>query len=215
MSAECGVPTYRGQGGIWRSYRWQEYACQDAFERNPDGVIDFHELRRARVMECQPHAGHRRLADYQARHPYIRIVTQNTDGMHQRAGSVDVLELHGSLWRVRCPAHGVTDDTSAARYSSRHCPLCGTCFRPDITWFGDDLDPKSFASAQDLISACDLIVVIGCSGIVYPANTLILEAIKNGKKSVEINTEETEFTNLVSESIRMPAKWALTSRFSL
>ncbi|MCG8376151.1 MAG: NAD-dependent deacylase, partial [Chlorobiales bacterium] len=98
MSAESGVPTYRGKGGIWGSYSIEEYACQQAFERNPEKVLDFHQKRRRAVLDCQPHDGHRVIASM----PNARVVTQNIDGMHQRAGSSDVIELHGSLWRLRC-----------------------------------------------------------------------------------------------------------------
>src|SRR5690349_2901262 len=99
MSAESGVPTYRGSGGIWNSYSWQEYACQLAFERDPDKVIEFHQLRRQAVLRCQPHAGHRAIAELQRAHPgSVQIVTQNIDGMHQMSSATDVIELHGSLW---------------------------------------------------------------------------------------------------------------------
>src|SRR5689334_14283317 len=97
MSAESGVPTYRGRDGIWNSYRWQEYACQSAFERDPDKVMAFHELRRQAVLRCRPHSGHEAIARFQHAHPgRLRVVTQNIDGMHQRAGSSGVTELHGS-----------------------------------------------------------------------------------------------------------------------
>ena len=117
MSAESGVPTYRGAGGIWAQYRWEDYACQDAFEREPAKVLDFHEQRRGRVLACQPHAGHLHLAALQSAHPGLSIITQNTDGMHQRAGAKSVVELHGSLWRLRCARHGATEDLAAAEYA--------------------------------------------------------------------------------------------------
>ena len=110
MSAESGVPTYRGRGGIWSQYNWEEYACQEAFDRDPQKVLKFHELRRRSVLACQPHPGHYVIAELEKTHPQVRVVTQNIDGMHQRAGSRNVTELHGSLWRVRCPSHGITED---------------------------------------------------------------------------------------------------------
>jgi len=108
MSAESGVPTYRGHGGIWNQYRWEEYACQDAFDADPEKVLKFHELRRAAVLTCTPHPGHAIIAALEEKHQGITVVTQNIDGMHQRAGSRRVIELHGSLWRVRCPRHGIS-----------------------------------------------------------------------------------------------------------
>lgn len=101
MSAESGVPTYRGRGGIWEQYDYQDYACQRAFERDPEKVLDFHQLRRATVLACQPHAGHQHLARLQSVWPALRVVTQNIDGLLQRAGIRVDAELHGSLWRLR------------------------------------------------------------------------------------------------------------------
>src|SRR3546814_19964159 len=105
MSAESGVPTYRGRGGIWGQYDYREYACQRAFDRDPRKVLDFHELRRSRVLDCAPHAGHDALARLQAVHPQLHVITQNIDGMLQRAGVSVAAELHGSLWRLRCATH--------------------------------------------------------------------------------------------------------------
>ena len=191
MSAESGVPTYRGRGGIWgrgdtafakqwvreprpapspaptslrsgtvstAQYRWEEYACQDAFDADPVKVLDFHEQRRGRVLGCEPHAGHRHLAALQAAHPGLSIVTQNTDGMHQRAGAKRVVELHGSLWRMRCARHGAVEDLAAAAYANRECGLCGSLLRPDITWFADAVNAAVFAQAQQLIEQAELFV---------------------------------------------------------
>ena len=136
MSAESGVPTYRGRGGIWSEYRWEEFACQRAFDRDPRKVWDFHDKRRAAVAACQPHQGHRIIAEMQQSLPQVTVITQNIDGMHQRAGSRNVLELHGSLWRVRCSREGTRTDALAMPLPSHHCE-CGAWLRPDITWFED------------------------------------------------------------------------------
>ncbi|HSW15245.1 MAG TPA: Sir2 family NAD-dependent protein deacetylase, partial [Solimonas sp.] len=135
LSAESGVPTYRGRGGIWAQYNYEDYACQRAFERDPVQVLDFHELRRGRALECQPHAGHRHLARLQAAFPQVHVVTQNIDGLLQRAGVTVDAELHGSLWRQRCARHGLREDLQAGPYQQRKCPDCGAWLRPDITWF--------------------------------------------------------------------------------
>lgn len=205
MSAECGVPTYRGRGGIWAQYRWEEYACQDAFDANPRKVLDFHEQRRGRVLECLPHAGHHHLAALQAAHPALAIITQNTDGMHQRAGAKDVIELHGSIWRMRCGRHGPREDLAAAAYALRECPECGGGLRPDITWFGDGVDAEVFARAGRLIAAAELFVAIGTSGIVYPAAGLIPLAGRSGARMIEINVDETEMSALFGEKVREAA----------
>jgi NAD-dependent deacetylase len=212
MSAESGVPTYRGRGGIWAQYRWEEYACQDAFDADPRKVLDFHEQRRGRVLACEPHAGHRHLAALQAAHPGLAIITQNTDGMHQRAGAKNVTELHGSLWRLRC-ACGVREDLAAATYARRECADCGSGLRPDITWFGDGVNAEVFARAGKLIAAAQLFVAVGTSGIVHPAAGLIPLAARSGARMIEINPEQTEMSGLFGETLRAAAGVALPEVF--
>jgi NAD-dependent deacetylase len=213
MSAESGVPTYRGRGGIWGQYNWEEYACQDAFDADPKKVLDFHEQRRGRVLACQPHAGHQHLAALQAAHPGITIITQNTDGMHQRAGARDVTELHGSLWRLRC-ACGVREDLAAPTYATRECADCSATLRPDITWFGDGVNAEVFAKAGRLIAAAELFVAIGTSGIVYPAAGLIPLAARGGARMIEINLDDTEMSGLFGERLREAAGAAVPALFT-
>jgi len=213
MSAESGVPTYRGRGGIWDSYRWEEYACQRAFERDPDKVLKFHELRRKAVLACEPHAGHRVIAALQKARPGVRVVTQNIDGMHQRAGATDVIELHGSLWRVRCEEHGVRQDVGEA-YRETRCPACGRHLRPDIVWFEDSLDRFTIEEAVRAIRAADLFISIGTSGVVWPAAGFPRFAKEGGALCVEINPEANEMSPLYDISIREPAGKALPRLFT-
>ena len=215
MSAESGVPTYRGRGGIWAQYRWEEYACQDAFDADPVKVLDFHEQRRGRVLACQPHAGHLHLAALQRAHPGLSIITQNTDGMHQRAGAKSVVELHGSLWRLRSAQHGASEDLVAAEYAHRECRLCGSTLRPDITWFADSVNTTVFAQAERLIAQAELFVVVGTSGIVYPAAGMVPAAARSGARMIEINPEETEMSGLFAECVREPAGAALPALFGI
>ncbi len=215
MSAESGVPTYRGRGGIWAQYRWEEYACQDAFDADPVKVLDFHEQRRGRVLACQSHAGHLHLAALQSAHPGLSIITQNTDGMHQRAGAKSVVELHGSLWRMRCARHGATEDLAAAEYAHRNCRLCGNTLRPDITWFADSVNATVFAQAERLIAQAQLFVAVGTSGIVYPAAGMVPAAARSGARMIEINPEETEMSGLFAECVREPAGAALPALFGI
>lgn len=202
MSAESGVPVYRGEGGIWDQYRWEEYACQRAFEQNPDKVLDFHEMRRAAVLKCKPHPGHEIIARIQKQHPDASVVTQNIDGMHQRAGSDRVVELHGSLWRVRCPEHGVSEDYGE-QYKTRRCPRCGQWLRPDITWFEDMLDTAVLQEMEALMKKVRLFICIGTSGTVYPAAVFPALAKQMGATTVCINTgrpgDETVFDVIVQE----------------
>lgn len=212
MSAESGVPTYRGRGGIWHQYNWEEYACQEAFGRNPGKVLDFHEKRRKSVLDCQPHAGHRHLARMQKIHPAITIVTQNIDGMHQRAGSDEVIELHGSLWRLRCPEHGIHEDYGAG-FSQRHCLDCGAWLRPDIVWFGDGLNSTVIESALRVIRRCSLFVAVGTSGVVWPAAGFPRLAREGGAGMVEINPEETGLSELFDLRLRKNASLAFKELF--
>ena len=188
MSAESGIPTYRGAGGIWHQYNWEEYACQKAFERNPEKVLGFHELRRAAILKCSPHAGHVIISKVQLHHENTWIVTQNIDGMHQRAGSRNVIELHGSIWRLRCPRHGVHEDFEP-QYKTRKCPRCTNWLRPDVTWFEDILDINIMEKTGQLATGAGLFISIGTSGVVFPAATFPLLAHESGAYTICINSE--------------------------
>jgi len=200
MSAESGVPTYRGSGGIWHKYNWEEFACQEAFERDPQKVLDFHELRRKSVLECRPHDGHMYISKIQKSHENITIATQNIDGMHQRAGTDNVIELHGSLWRLRCDNCSIAIDDIGESFTSKKCK-CGNYLRPDITWFGDMLNSHIIQQASEVIQKCDLFISIGTSGVVWPAAGFPQEAKSNGAYCIEINTERTELSYLYDKVI--------------
>jgi NAD-dependent deacetylase len=215
MSAESGVPTYRGRGGIWGQYRWEEFACQRAFDADPGKVLDFHEQRRAMVLSCRPHAGHLHLARLQALEPGISIVTQNTDGLHFRAGAREVLELHGSLWRLRCPVHGAIEDRAGAAFARRQCAECGGTLRPDIVWFEDPVDRALFERAEQLIRRCATFVAVGTSGVVWPAAGLVHVARAAGARTIEINVDDTELSSLFDERWRGPAGQLLPAKFPL
>ena len=205
MSAESGVPTYRGRGGIWNEYKWEEYACEKAFKENPDLVLDFHELRRIEALKCKPHSGHYILKDIQDKYPNTMVITQNIDGMHQRSGIQNVIELHGSLWRMRCESEGtIYQDLEHGKYSSRYCD-CGKILRPDIIWFQDMLKEKVVQYAISMISSCDLFVSIGTSAVVYPAAGFPRLAKDSGAFCIEINPEKTELSQIYDEVIREKA----------
>jgi NAD-dependent deacetylase len=212
MSAESGVPTYRGRGGIWSQYNWEEYACQEAFDRDPEKVLKFHELRRQSVLSCMPHAGHTVIAELEKKHPQVIVVTQNIDGMHQRSGSKQVIELHGSLWRLRCPSHGIFEDIGES-YRCFKCEQCGHWLRPDITWFGDMLDQDVITEANSVIRQCSLFISIGTSGVVWPAAGFPKIARENGAYCIEINPEPNEMSVLYNEAVREAAGSALPHLF--
>ena len=214
MSAESGVPTYRGRGGIWNEYKWEEYACESAFMVNPKGVLDFHQLRRIEALKCNPHQGHDIITQLQNRHTNIHIVTQNIDGMHQRSDSKNVIELHGSIWRMRCDIDGlVIEDLAQGKYNKTHCD-CGRWLRPDIIWFQDMLNEKTVRKATDVISKCDLFISIGTSAVVWPAAGYPKLAKSMGAFCIEINPESTDLSNIYDRTIRSKASEGLSEIFS-
>lgn len=208
LSAESGIPTYRGRGGIWHEYNYEDYACQRAFERDPEKVWDFHDKRRERVAACDPSAGHLVIADVQRSKPATVVITQNIDGLHQRAGALDVIELHGSLWRVRCDREGKVIANDQVPIDPRRC-ACGAYWRPDIVWFEDMLDSRTLERASDALARCDLLISVGTSGVVYPAAELPRIATSNGAVSIEINLEDTPVSRLYQHRLRMAAGEAL------
>ena len=196
MSAESGVPTYRGQGGIWHEYKWEDYACQTAFDEDPISVLDFHELRRIEALKCEPHIGHQIIKEIQEKHDDVWIVTQNIDGIHQRAENKNVVELHGSLWRLRCENESqIFYDLDKAEYRYRKC-TCGSWLRPDIIWFNDMLDPDIIGRSNEIISYCDLFISIGTSGVVWPAAGYPQLARSSGALCIEINPDPSEQSHM-------------------
>jgi len=213
MSAECGIPTYRGKGGIWEEYNWEEVACEEAFQNDPGKVLEFHELRREKVFTCISHAGHRIISKLQKDHANVTIITQNIDGIHQLSGSTNVIELHGSIWRLRCPWDRMVINDRGRKYKSIKCD-CGAWFRPDIVWFGDNLDRSIVEQAFESSSRGDLFISIGTSGEVWPAGGIPQMARENRAYMIEINPEVTVSTHLFDEKIRKPSSTALMELFS-
>lgn len=199
MSAESGVPTYRGKKGVWREYNWKEYACQEAWKTHPEKVFDFHDLRRKEALKCNPHQGHETITAVQNKHNNVSIVTQNIDGMHQRAKSENVIELHGNIWRVRCEKDGwIKEDMTPGPYKNRKCN-CGAWLRPDIIWFSDMLNQEIVQQADRHVSGCDLFISIGTSGVVWPAAGFPQLAKSSGAFCIEINPEPSEQTWLYNK----------------
>jgi NAD-dependent deacetylase len=182
VSAESGIPTFRGSGGLWRNFRAEDLATPAAFARDPKLVWEWYEWRRGLIREAQPNAAHRAIA----RLPDPLVVTQNVDGLHERAGSRDIVELHGNIFRARCVRER---KTIQAREPFDEVPprcTCGALLRPDIVWFGETLPAGAMERAGAAIAAADLLLVIGTSGVVYPAAGLV--ALARGL-SIEINPE--------------------------
>lgn len=182
ISADSGIPTFRGAGGLWRDFRAEDLATPEAFRRDPLLVWEWYEWRRGLIREAQPNAAHEALA----RLDDVVIVTQNVDGLHSRAGSADLVELHGNIFRVRCVREG-TETMHEAAFASLppHC-ACGALLRPGVVWFGESLPEDAVARAVGAIQSADLLLVIGTSGVVYPAAGFV--ALHRGL-SIEINPE--------------------------
>ena len=212
ISAESGVPTYRGKEGIWGKYNWEAVACEEAFQRDPAKVLEFHALRRRTLAGCMPNRAHQVIAALEASHPEVQVITQNIDGLHQLAGSRHVIELHGSLWRMRCTREGTIQHLSRDAECPTHC-ICGGWLRPDIVWFGDFLDQRIIDQATNLISRCDLLISVGTSGAVWPSAGFPKLARQQGAHCVEVNPEETEMSFLYHEVHRGPAGEILPALF--
>ncbi len=204
LSVESGIPTYRGKGGLWHEYNYEDFACQRAFDRAPDRVWDFHDKRRAAIGACAPNEGHKIIADVQRENSRTKIITQNIDGLHQRAGATDVVELHGSIWRIRCDACFRTELSNETPLGERRCS-CGRYWRPDIVWFEDALHDKTVRAAEQALVECDLFVSIGTSAVVYPAAAMPQIAQRAGATLIEINPEETQASHLYEHPLRGPA----------
>lgn len=214
MSAESGVPTYRGKGGIWNEYKWEEYACQNAFNKNPGFVLNFHQLRRIEAFKCNPHQGHTIINNIENLKKNTFTITQNIDGMHQKANSINVIELHGSLWRLRCEKEGIViEDKMEGKFSKTLCE-CGEWLRPDIIWFQDMLKEDIIAQANQKIIESDLFISIGTSGMVWPAASYPSLAKSSGSFCIEINPEETELSKLYDQVIRLSASDGLNQLFN-
>jgi NAD-dependent deacetylase len=211
LSAESGVPTYRGAGGIWAAYDYGSYACQRAFESDPDKVWAFHDERRVRMQAVAPSLAHRIIAELAKQHPSSLVITQNIDGLHQRAGSHPVTELHGSIWRVRCECPDSPREVLGAPIPDRHCPTCGAWRRPDIIWFEDALNEAPIRTALEALAACDLLISIGTSGVVFPAADLPRVASEAGATCIEVNPEATPVSGLYDRHMRMGASDALSA----
>lgn len=191
MSAESGVPTFRGPGGLWEGHRPEELATPGAFARDPELVVDWYRWRRDLVASVEPHAGYRAIADYQRSRPDAVVITQNVDGLHQRSGGRSVAELHGSLWIDRCADCGAEsrvppEGPRAQRGDALERCDCGGLLRPGVVWFGEGLLAAPWESAVRAISGSDVIVVVGTSAVVQPAASLA-EAAGPDALRIEVN----------------------------
>jgi NAD-dependent deacetylase len=191
ISAESGLATFRGGGGLWEGHRVEDVATPRAFQRDPALVWRFYNLRRANLAKVSPNPGHHALVELERRlGANFTLVTQNVDGLHQAAGSQNVLEIHGCLRRVRCVGcERVTDRGAAALPDLPHCEACAQILRPDVVWFEEPLPEAIWKSSVDAVQSCDCFLVVGTSAVVYPAAGLIDVARMEGADVIEVNLQ--------------------------
>jgi NAD-dependent deacetylase len=203
MSAESGVPTFRdAQTGLWANFRPEELATEDAFRADPQRVWDWYAMRRDTLQGVEPNAGHLAIAAFQQRHPgRLTVATQNVDGLHQRAGSPGVLALHGNIaddkWLDRPRACCTSGDIVPGR--PPRCAVCGNLRRPAVVWFGEMLPPNALHAAEEAAQACELMLVVGTSGVVYPAAGL---ARATPGRVVIVNREPSELDDAADLVLR-------------
>jgi NAD-dependent deacetylase len=201
VSAESGVPTFRGPDGLWRRHHAEDLATPEAFARDPRLVWEWYDWRRQLIAGVQPNAAHAAIAALEARVPGFLLITQNVDGLHRLAGTRRIVELHGNLWRVRCTKEGtVTENRDAPLPSIPPECRCGALLRPDVVWFGEALPTEAIRQAYDAAESCDVMLVVGTSALVQPAASLPMIAKAHGAYVVEVNLEPTPLTPLADES---------------
>jgi NAD-dependent deacetylase len=203
ISAESGVPTFReAQAGLWARYRAEDLATPEAFRRSPRLVWEWYTWRRELVSAAQPNPGHLALAEMELRFPIFTLITQNVDGLHQRAGSgrrFPVLELHGNIQRTKCfQEDRLVESWKESGEVPPLCPHCGALLRPDVVWFGEMLPQDALQAAMQAAQECDVFMSIGTSGLVEPAASLPLLALQEGKCVIEINPSPTPLTSQAS-----------------
>jgi NAD-dependent deacetylase len=201
ISAESGIPTFRGAGGLWRNFRAEELATPQAFARDPLMVWEWYDWRRAIIATAEPNDGHRALAEFEARSKQFTLITQNVDGLHDRAGSRNILKIHGDVWTLRCTvcAREWPDARTALKPLPPLC-ACGGAARPGVVWFGESLPGEIWDRAVEATRQADVFLVVGTSAVVYPAAGLI--QLAHSARVIEVNPAETPVSGVVDVSLR-------------
>ena len=219
ISAESGVPTFRGPGGLWKQYRPDQLATPDAFARDPALVWEWYRWRRGLVAQCEPNAAHTALAAWMRRRDSVTLITQNVDDLHERAGTPELIKLHGSLFVDRCvrcdysdARHREDTGTAAQRHGNDSpepaipsCPECKALLRPGVVWFGEMLPPEELAAAFGAAARADACLVIGTSGAVYPAAGIVHTAREAGATVIVVDPGDTEYDAVADIRLTGPA----------
>lgn len=203
ISADSGVPTFRGADGLWRTFRAEDLATPEAFARDPTLVWEWYNWRRECLATKRPNAAHEALATLEEECKRFWLITQNVDGLHRAAGSRRLSEIHGNIWKVRCTECGLVGDNHDVPIAIP--PRCSTCrglLRPHIVWFGEAVGEDDLRRSRDAVQSCDILVIIGTSGVVYPAATFASVAREAGAFVVEINPAPTSNSCVVNLTLR-------------
>ncbi len=200
VSAESGIPTFRGVEGLWKKYRAEELATPEAFARNPELVWEWYEYRRNIIGKAGPNAAHRAIVHFEKVFTGFLLVTQNVDGLHFKAGNRKIVELHGNIFRNKCSRDGRIVEISGKSDLLPRCE-CGAYLRPDVVWFGESLPSDAIEKAFDFAKKCEAMIVVGTSGVVHPAASLPSLAKTHGAWILEINIEPTPISHVADESI--------------
>ena len=201
ISQESGIPTFRGKDGFWRKYDPMKLATIDAFYEDPKLVWEWYEERRNNILAANPNPGHNAIAELE-KFAQVVVLTQNIDGLHQRAGSKNVLELHGSIIRIKCTVCDFQDEIVSNFSQLPPKCKCGNILRPDVVWFGESLPQDVWSQAITESNSCDIMIIAGTSLVVSPANTLPIYAKQNGALLIEVNPEHTVMSDEMDISIR-------------
>lgn len=211
VSAASGVPTFRGAAGLWKSFRPEDLATPEAFHRDPRLVWEWYDWRRTLIAACRPNAAHEVLARWSHRQGFT-LVTQNVDGLHELAGTNNVVRFHGSIWELQCTSRcgqpPWQDRTAPLAVVPPSCPRCGGLVRPGVVWFGEPIDDHVLARSE-AATRCDVLLSVGTSSVVYPAAGLAHAAQMRGAFVAEINPAATEVASELDAAIDMPAELAL------
>jgi NAD-dependent deacetylase len=202
ISKESNVPTFRGEDGLWREYDAMELATPQAFRSNPELVWEWYSWRQGLIGDCIPNPAHRTLAKWETERLVKSVITQNVDGLHYRAGSRKIMEVHGDIWAVKCTSCDYRGRLDSPAGGIPSCPECGANLRPDVVWFGENLDPLLMTDVYNELRRADVCLVIGTSALVQPAASFPLTVKRNGGAVIEINVEATPLTPHVDHHLR-------------
>ncbi len=202
ISAESGIPTFRGNDGLWQNYRAEELATPWAFERDPVTVWKWYDWRRGIIGKAGLNPGHQAIKRFEEMLPGFFLITQNVDGLHGRTGIRNIIEIHGNLWRARCSRDGRTMMLMDVPLKSipPRCE-CGGMLRPDVVWFGESIPSDALQMSYNAMSLCDTLMVVGTSGVVYPVASFPETVKSNGGFVIEVNLEPTPITNVADVSL--------------